>query len=92
MSCATPILPSGPLGHVPEMTGHVAEIVGHNPETAGHVRPKYAQYLAQGQLPDLQVLRSRFAPDPASVPQVHVQLASLSDYEALLSFDMEAAA
>jgi len=42
MSCATPILPSGPLGHVPEMTGHVAEIVGHNPETAGHVRPKYA--------------------------------------------------
>jgi hypothetical protein len=42
MSCATPILPSGPLGHVPEMTGHVAEIVGHDPETAGHVHPKYA--------------------------------------------------
>ncbi|MDN7820139.1 hypothetical protein, partial [Burkholderia vietnamiensis] len=42
MSCATPILPSGPLGHVPEMTGHVAEIAGHDPETAGHVRPKYA--------------------------------------------------
>jgi ribosomal protein S18 acetylase RimI-like enzyme len=35
MSCATPILPSGPLGHV-------AEIAGHHPETAGHVRPKYA--------------------------------------------------
>ncbi|AUT65788.1 hypothetical protein C2L65_40560 [Paraburkholderia terrae] len=42
MSCATPILPSGPLGHVSEMTGHVAEIAGHHPETAGHVRPKYA--------------------------------------------------
>ncbi|MFP4894927.1 hypothetical protein, partial [Paraburkholderia sp. EG304] len=42
MSCATPILPSGPLGHVPEMTGHVAEIPGHDPETAGHVHPKYA--------------------------------------------------
>ena len=42
MSCATPILPSGPLGHVPEMTGHVAEIAGHHPEAAGHVRPKYA--------------------------------------------------
>ncbi|MEM5327800.1 hypothetical protein VSR34_14525, partial [Paraburkholderia sp. JHI2823] len=42
MSCATPILPSGPLGHVPEMTGHVAEIAGHDPETAGHVHPKYA--------------------------------------------------
>ncbi|MEF9406812.1 hypothetical protein B7R77_07665 [Ralstonia solanacearum K60] len=35
MSCATPILPSGPLGHVPE-------IVGHDPETVGHVAPKYA--------------------------------------------------
>ncbi|MBE2967030.1 hypothetical protein IMT09_02715 [Burkholderia cepacia] len=46
MSCATPILPSGPLGHVPEMTGHVAEIAGHDPETAGHVRPKYAIGIA----------------------------------------------
>jgi len=42
MSCATPILPSGPLGHVPEMPGHVPEIAGHDPEKAGHVRPKYA--------------------------------------------------
>src|SRR5947209_15372047 len=42
MSCATPILPSGPLGHVPEMIGHVAKIAGHDPETAGHVHPKYA--------------------------------------------------
>ncbi|WP_265923417.1 hypothetical protein, partial [Cupriavidus nantongensis] len=42
MSCATPILPSGPVGHVPEMPGHVPEIAGHDPETAGHVRPKYA--------------------------------------------------
>jgi hypothetical protein len=42
MSCATPILPSGPPGHVPEILGHVAEIAGHHPETAGHVRPKYA--------------------------------------------------
>ncbi|MDN7521174.1 hypothetical protein, partial [Burkholderia sp. AU45251] len=45
MSCATPILPSGPLRHVPEMTGHVAEIAGHDPETAGHVGPKYAGLL-----------------------------------------------
>lgn len=33
-----PILPSGPLGHDPE-------IAGHDPETAGHVRPKYAHIL-----------------------------------------------
>ncbi|MCA7983707.1 hypothetical protein [Burkholderia vietnamiensis] len=45
MSYATPILPSGALGHVPEMTGHVAEIAGHDPETAGHVRPKYATVM-----------------------------------------------
>jgi hypothetical protein len=42
MSCATPLLPSGSLGHVPEMTGHVAGIAGHDPETAGHLDPKYA--------------------------------------------------
>ncbi|AXE94689.1 hypothetical protein CUJ90_19985 [Paraburkholderia terricola] len=48
MSCATPILPSSPLGHVPEMTGHVAEIAGHHPETAGHVRPKYAIQVLLG--------------------------------------------
>ncbi|WP_223992859.1 hypothetical protein, partial [Cupriavidus pampae] len=44
MSCATPILPSGSLGHV-------AEITGHDPETAGHVRPKYAK-IAQERLRD----------------------------------------
>ena len=49
MSCATPILPSGPLGHVPEMTGHVAEIAGHDPETAGHVGPKYAVVVIEGE-------------------------------------------
>ena len=42
MSCATPVLPSGSFGHVPETAGHVAEIAGHDPETAGHLRPKYA--------------------------------------------------
>ena len=47
------------------------------------------QYLTDGRLPDLDELRLRFAPDPAAVPQVHVQLASLSDYEALLDPDME---
>jgi hypothetical protein len=47
------------------------------------------QYLADGQLPDLNTLRSRFAPDPACLPAVSVQLASLSDYEALLDADTE---
>ncbi|TXC88174.1 hypothetical protein FRZ40_11610 [Paraburkholderia azotifigens] len=61
MSCATPILPSSPLGHVPEMPGHVAEIAGHDPETAGHVRPKYApislSLTSKGSMSGLWLLR-----------------------------------
>ncbi len=49
-------------------------------------------HLADGRLPDLDALRARFAPDPATVPQVHVQLASLSDYEALLDLNVEVTA
>jgi hypothetical protein len=47
--------------------------------------------LAQGQLPDLNALRGRFTPDPARLPHVHVQLASLRDYEALLEPHVEVA-
>lgn len=36
-------------------------------------------------LPDLDALRAHFAPDPASLPSVVVQLASLQSYENLLS-------
>lgn len=42
------------------------------------------QYLAERRLPDLNELRVHFAPDPAQLPEVCVQLASLSDYEALV--------
>jgi hypothetical protein len=50
------------------------------------------QCLAQGQLHDLNLLRARFAPDPGLLPQVHVQLASLRDYEALVDRQAEVAA
>jgi len=46
--------------------------------------------LANGQLPDLNALRSRFAPDPARLPSVSVHLAPLSDYEALLEMEVAA--
>jgi hypothetical protein len=39
--------------------------------------------LAADRLPDLKELRTRFAPDPASLPEVCVQLTPLSFYEAL---------
>ncbi|WP_028999854.1 IS21 family transposase [Azohydromonas australica] len=42
------------------------------------------QHLDERRLPDLNELRARFAPDPAGLPEVCVQLASLSDYEALV--------
>jgi hypothetical protein len=35
-------------------------------------------------MPDMAALRERFAPDPASLPEVVVELAPLSAYEALL--------
>lgn len=39
--------------------------------------------LAAGALPDLAVLRTRFAPDPSQLPHVVVDLAPLSVYETL---------
>jgi len=35
-------------------------------------------------LPDLMALRAIFGPDPDQLPTVHVQLASLNSYEALM--------
>jgi hypothetical protein len=40
--------------------------------------------LKAGLLPDMAVLHARFAPDPARVPHVTVQLAPLASYEGLL--------
>ena len=40
--------------------------------------------LAAGRLPDMAMLRTRFAPDPASLPDVVVELVPLSAYQALL--------
>ena len=44
--------------------------------------------LEANQLPDMAVLRERFAPDPAALPDVAVHLAPLSDYEELLGDDL----
>ena len=42
------------------------------------------QDIEANRLPDINALRVRFAPDPAALPEVIVQLAPLSDYDALL--------
>lgn len=40
--------------------------------------------LGAGRIPDLTALRARFAPDPASLPEITVQFAPLSAYDALI--------
>jgi hypothetical protein len=51
-----------------------------------------ADDLAQGRLPDINVLLARFAPDPARLPEVSVQLAPLSSYDVLTQATVELAA
>jgi plasmid stability protein len=41
--------------------------------------------LAEGRLPDMTALRARFAPNPRALPEVVVELAPLSAYDALLT-------
>ncbi|MEY4784470.1 MAG: hypothetical protein RIR41_2405 [Pseudomonadota bacterium] len=48
--------------------------------------------LAAVRLPDITALRTRFAPDPASLPEVVVHLTPLIAYEALLGTDIGEAA
>lgn len=43
-----------------------------------------ARTLDAGELPNLAAMRALFGPDPAKLPTVHVQLASLNGYEALI--------
>jgi transposase InsO family protein len=40
--------------------------------------------LETGQLPDMAALRTHFAPDPAALPNVEIQLVPLNVYEALI--------
>jgi hypothetical protein len=51
-----------------------------------------ADDLDHRRLPDLNALLARFAPDPARLPEVSVQLAPLSSYDVLVESAMEVAA
>lgn len=48
--------------------------------------------LAERRLPDLNALMARFTPDPARLPQVLVELASLSSYDVLVASSAEVTA
>jgi hypothetical protein len=58
--------------------------LAHDRGCEAELAESLAADLAAGRLPDIAALRARFAPDPAGVPLVRVELASLASYESLL--------
>lgn len=58
--------------------------LAHDRGCEAELAQRLTQGLDQRQLPDLQALQQRFAPDPQALPTVTVKLGSLNDYNALL--------
>ncbi len=59
--------------------------LAHDRACEAELADSLAADLAADRLPDLDELRARFAPDPASLPHVVVQLVSLAAYDVLLA-------
>ncbi|MEO8654667.1 MAG: IS21 family transposase [Ramlibacter sp.] len=66
--------------------------MAHDRSCQGELAEQLAIGLETGQLPDMQALRVRFAPDPATLPNVVVHLAPLQGYEDLLTTSLTGAA
>ena len=58
--------------------------MAHERNCEAELAGELAAGLKAGQLPNMTALRTRFAPDPAQLPEVAVHLASLDAYEALI--------
>jgi hypothetical protein len=58
--------------------------LAHERGCEAELADELAATLEAAALPDMAALRARFAPDPARLPNVVVQLASLDAYEALI--------
>lgn len=58
--------------------------IAHERGCESELANQLSQYLQAQQLPDMTVLRERFAPDPAQLPNVMVRLAPLDAYETLI--------
>jgi len=58
--------------------------IAHERNCEAELAGELAAGLQAGQLPDIAALRTRFAPDPAQLPDVVVHLAPLDVYEALI--------
>jgi transposase InsO family protein len=66
--------------------------LAHERACEGQLATVLEELLATPCLPDMKALRARFAPDPASLPEVCVKLAPLSSYEELAHNSMGVAA
>jgi hypothetical protein len=58
--------------------------LAHERNCEAELADELAAGLQAGTLPDMAALRTRFAPDPARLPNVVVKLASLKTYETLI--------
>ena len=76
------------LEHIPERAAcrMMVDILAlaHDRGCEAELATVLAAELAAGRLTDMTILRQRFAPDPARLPEVVVHLAPLSAYQALL--------
>ncbi|MEW5425265.1 IS21 family transposase [Amorphus sp. 3PC139-8] len=58
--------------------------IAHERGCESELAEQLSACLEARQLPDMAVLRARFAPDPANLPNIVVRFASLDAYEALI--------
>jgi transposase InsO family protein len=66
--------------------------LAHDRSCEAQLAGMLADDLEQRRLPDIHALMARFAPDPARLPAVLVQLAPLSSYDVLMEAAVEVAA
>jgi hypothetical protein len=66
--------------------------LAHDRSCEAQLATVLAYDLDNRRLPDINALLARFAPDPARMPEVSVQLAPLSSYDVLVELGMEVAA
>jgi hypothetical protein len=59
-------------------------VLAHDRGCEAELAVALTDQMQRDRLPDLSVLRSRFAPAPATVPDISVELPPIASYDALL--------
>lgn len=80
----------------PETAGSCSPVallsLAHDRSCEAQLAAVLADDLDNRRMPDIHALLTRFAPDPARLPEVSVHLASLSSYDVLVESSAEVAA